>query len=570
MKFYRLLRLMTKEKKYICLAILFGFLAAISSIGLLGAGGYLISQAALEPPLYTLTLTIIAVRFFGLLRAGSRYGERYMSHKATFRILGRLRAYVYDLLEPVTPQIFSKYRSGDLLARMVSDVDRLQFFFLKVVYPPVVMVIVFLLTGIFLIRFSLLLTVVLWLGFFFVAIAVPMILSMVQKRMKPVLREKNGALSNEVSELFYGFTDLKTNLQLSKKNEATEYESAELINAQEREHIVQLKGETIAKGISFMVALGVLFLGVMLVNAGEVNGVMLALLVLVSLTVFETATPMVELPGHIEESHEAERRVFSVSDQDLKPIVEKGEIGVASSRFPQSITFQNVSFAYPGNERSSLKGISFRVNPGEKVAIVGPSGSGKTTVLQLLLQFYYGYSGEINIGNHDIKLMNEESTRELFSVVMQENYFFQDTVKKNLLLAKPNGTEAELKRVLEAVSLQKLPLETMVNGMEISGGERQRLAIARMLLKDAPIVLLDELTTGIDSITEQEIFSVLWPHVRGKSVIYITHRLRDLHLMDKIIVIDKGRILEQGTYKELMKKQHGYFRRLKQLEQELV
>lgn len=577
MEFIKLLKFMAKEKKQVLLAFLLGFFAAISSVGLMGTGGYLISKAALEPPLYTLTFAIIAVRAFGISRAASRYGERYYSHKATFTILGRIRMYVYDKMEPIAPKIFSYFRSGDILSRVVSDVDRIQFFFLRVVYPPLVMIAVFLCTMIFMINFSLGMTFLLIIGLIIASIVIPAVFAALLKKGYPNMREKNSHLWNHATDILYGFVDLKTNLRLNSKSEALEKASEQLIAAQEKSNIIEMRAETISFFVSLVITWGVLFIGTYQVVTGSLNGVFLAMLVLITLTVYETSTPISSLPSQINESYEAGKRLFSVTEKNMNHVTrvgdstEKVQFSITTDR-PVPIEFKNMSFAYPNSERLTLKNIQFTIEPKEKVAIVGHSGSGKSTLIQLLLQFQTDYEGSITVDGKELKTIDYEENRKLYSVVLQENHYFYDTVKNNLLLANPDATDEQLRKVLDDVALNHLTLDYMLTerAMNISGGERQRLAIARMLLKDAPIVLLDELTTGIDAVTEREILSILWPHVQEKSVVYITHRLRDLDKMDKIIVMDKGRIVEQGTYDELVSDEESYFYRIKKLEEELV
>ena len=567
----QLVKVMLAEKKLIMLSILLGFIAAISSVGLLGTGGYLISQAALHPPLYTLTLTIIFVRFFGLSRAASRYAERYFSHKATFSILGRLRVYFYDKIEPLAPALFSSYRSGDLLSRVVADVEKLQFFFLRVFYPPLVMVVVFITTGIIIYTFSVAMAVVLLVGFLIVGFALPIVFTYLTENIGFNLRQKRSQLSVEITEYLFGFTDLKTNLRLRDKKGTIEKVSDELIHEQEKDGILAGRGESLSLLVAYVTAWGVLLVGVIYVEQGALDGVLLAMIVLITLTVFESATPMAAIPGHLEESRVASKRLFHITHQKVKPSdIEHVSLGVPTDQ-PVKITFQNVNFAYPNVERKALKNINFQVNEKKKVAIVGASGSGKSSLFNLLLKYYKDYKGQILLGDHCLRTFSEEEARSLFAVVSQENHFFNDTVRANLLLAKPNATEEELINVLRDVSLSQLSLDDVLieKGLSLSGGERQRLAIARMTLKNAPVLLLDEPTTGLDSLTEKEVLSVLWPHLEQKSVIFITHRLVGLEKMDEIFVLDKGEILEQGSYNELIE-QKGPFYQLKQLELEKI
>ncbi|WNF37532.1 thiol reductant ABC exporter subunit CydC [Bacillaceae bacterium IKA-2] len=566
-----LTKVMAAEKKAIMLSILLGFIASISSVGLLGTGGYLISQAALYPPLYTLTMTIVFVRFFGLSRAASRYAERYFSHKATFTILGKLRVYFYDKIEPLAPALFATYRSGDLLSRVVADVDRLQFFFLRVFYPPLVMVVVFITTGLIIYTYSLGMALVLFGGFLVVGFIIPFIFTFLTGNIGYQLRANRSQLSVVITEYLFGFTDLRTNQRLKTKQAEIETISDQLIADQEKDGILACKGEGVSLFAAYLTAWVALLAGVIYVVSGQLNGVYLAMLVLVTLTVFESATPMAAIPGHVEESKVAARRLFQLTnDQGIeRKFLAPDLVDFKKVIKPENISFRDVSFTYPNVARKALSNISLEIKPKSKIAIVGASGSGKSSLIQLLLKFYSEYEGEVTLADRTLADYSEEEARTYFGVILQGNHFFNDTVRANLLISNPEATEQELKNVLADVSLSQLCLNTIMSekGLSLSGGERQRLAIARMILKDAPIQLLDEPTTGLDSITEQEVLSVLWSKFEGKTVVYITHRLVGLEKMEKIVVLDKGRIIETGSYEDLMKNE-GHFYELKQIEKE--
>ena len=581
-----LLRVMVTEKKDILLAVFFGFTAAISSVGLMSTGGYLISQAALHPPLYTLTLTIVAVRFFGIARAAARYAERYVSHRATFSILGKLRVFFYDKIEPLAPAIFMNYRSGDLLSRVVADVESLQYFFLRVVYPPIVMLFVFLATWYLLLLFSWQIAIALFLGLLIVGFVIPILFVYLSRNNGYQLRQKRSQLSVQATEFLFGFIDLKMNRQLEKKTAELEFLSQELLDEQNKNGILAGAGESLSMTVAYLTAWTVLFLGIVFVEAGKIGGVFLALLVLAALTVFETATPMASIPSHIEESKVAAGRLFRLTKKKEQPAdgqiesYSEAETGEKAKTPDQQllippeivpIEFKGVGFTYPGEERPALKNASFSLTLKKKVAIVGPSGSGKSSLLNLLLKFYEYQHGSIYLGDKELKEFSPEEARRYFSVVSQSNHFFNDTVRANMLLAKTDAGDAELTQLLKQVQLKSISLDDNLDekGLGLSGGERQRLAIARMVLKDAPILLLDELTTGLDSLTEKEILSTLWPLIEHKSVIYITHRYVGLEKMDEIIVVNGGAIIEQGTFAELIKKK-GYFYQLKQLETEKI
>jgi len=229
----------------------------------------------------------------------------------------------------------------------------------------------------------------------------------------------------------------------------------------------------------------------------------------------------------------------------------------------------DLTFFYPNQDWPALKNITINLEPSKKIAVVGPSGSGKSSLLNIILRFYEYEKGTILFGEEDLKKYDPEKVRKYFGVVAQSSHFFNLSVRENLLIAKPHGRDEELLDVLKRVSLAHIPLDFIIGekGSALSGGERQRLAIARLLLKDAPIVLLDEPTTGLDAVTEAEIFALLWPVIESKSLLYITHKMGGLEKMDEIIALGKGEIVERGTFNDLMEKK-GYFYKLRQMEED--
>ncbi len=567
----QIMTLVLTEKKYIVFAVLFGFFAAVSSIGLMGMSGYLISRAALHPPLYALTLSIIAVRFFGLARAGTRYVERYVSHHATFSILGRIRVFFYDKLEPLAPAVFMNYRSGDLLSRIMADVERLQFFFLRVLYPPFVTLLVFLATGYLLSFFSWAATGALLAGLLVTAGIIPAVITYFARDNGLHLRQERARISVQATEFLLGFVDLKVNGQIDHRKAMMEQTSAVLIKEQQRNGLLAAAGESAALLGAFFTTWVVLICGIFAVVDGQIDGVFLAVMVLVTLTAFESATPVAAIPAHLEESRVAAKRLFRISDEqnERQNIIVPQSEPYLQTDAQLDLLFHDVTFAYPNGGRQVLQNIELHIPAGSKVAVVGSSGSGKSSLLHILLKFYESYQGDVVLEGRNLAEYTPEEARRYFGVVLQENHFFHASVRANLLLAKPEASDTELLDLLRQMELEHLALDDILSdrGMSLSGGERQRLAIARMILKNAPIWLLDEPGTGLDALTEQAIFSKLESLASEKTVLYITHRLVGLEHMDAILVMDKGRIIEQGTYEELLQRQ-GYFYQLRQLEME--
>jgi ATP-binding cassette, subfamily C, bacterial CydC len=563
-------KLMMKEKKDIVYSILFGFLAGITSVGLFASSGYLISKAALEVPLYALTVMIALLKLFGFTKALSRYGERYFSHRATFTILANLRVSIYEKIEPLAPRIFGRYRSGDLLSRIVGDVESLQNFFLRVFYPPIILVMVFLSTILFTMFYSVSIALILLGGLLLTGIIVPAYFAFKQRKIETTLRESRGDLSTEVTEFLYGFRDLKIYQRLEDKKRSLVHAATGYVREQERESIYSLFSHSTNILVSQLISWIVLALGAYSVAAGHLDGIYLAMLVMISLTVFENATPMAVLPTHYEDSRRGASRLSSIIPEES---IERdgSSLGRGLHGHAPSFSMRDVSFSFNGEERKTLDGVSLELPAGSKTAIVGPSGSGKSTLLQLLLNFYSTDQGSIFINDASIKDIDKESLWGQANVVLQENHFFYGTMKDNLMLVRDDLTDEEMESALERVKLGHFSLEDAVleRGENLSGGEKQRLAIARALLKNSPLWMLDEPTSSVDALMEKEVFKHLYTVADGDTLILISHRLTGLEEMDQIVVMDQGKVVEAGSFDELMRKK-GYFYEMKQIEKSVL
>lgn len=560
------IKLMMVEKKDILFSVILGFLTGIAAVGLFASSGYLISKGALMPPLYALTVMIALLKSFSIVRAVSRYGERYFSHRATFTILSNLRVSFFEKLEPLAPNIFQKYRSGDLLARIVGDVESLQHFFLRVYYPPIVLVIVFLSTIAFTSFYSMYIALVFLVGLILTGFIVPAWFSLSQRKIESKVREGRGALSTEVTEFLYGYRDLKIYQKIEEKEKQLTQSSDAYIKEQEREGIQAMFNFSMNTAVSLIVSWFVLALGAYLVIGDQLDGLFLAMLVMISLTVFENATPMAVLPGHFEDSRRAATRLYSVVREEGELVKEEPSLTIPVGK-PFSIEMKDVTFSFPNESRLTLKDISLNLSAGSKTAIVGPSGSGKSTLLQLLLKIQLADQGEIRLARMSIDDIAKESIWTETNVILQENHFFFGTIRENLLLAKDGLTDEEMKEALMKVKLERFSLDDQVleKGENLSGGEKQRLAIARAMLKGSHVWLMDEPTSSVDALTEQFIFGHLFEQAKDDTVILVSHRLTGLERMDQIIVMENGEIIESGTFDELMEKK-GYFFEMKQIE----
>lgn len=564
-----LTKAMIQERKDIAIAIVGGFIAGIAGVSLFSASGYLISQTVFAPPLYTLIVLTSLVKILGLLRAASRYAERLYSHRATFSMLSRLRTSFFAKLIPLTPGILGRNRSGDLLARIVGDVESLQHYFLRVAYPPVIVVMVFLATVIFTSVFSIWIACLFVLGMLITAFVVPGIVLLGQRRRQGRVREKRAELSTEVAEMLYGYRDLKVYGQMKKREQLLQDASAALAAEQEAAARHLLRGQSLHAFVAYLISWGVLVLGAVFIMNGSLAGVFLAMLVMASLTVFEEAAPMATLPAYKQDSeHAANRLAETVLDADRR---QPQPSGALSTDKAVSVELCGVSFQYEDEWRPALKGITLSIPPGSKTAIVGPSGSGKSTLIDLLLKLRVPTSGQIRLNDISVQELNEASIWQASNVVLQHSHFFRGTIRDNLLLDEESYTDEELAAVLEKALLPNKSLDDPVyeKGENLSDGEKQRLALARVMLRKGRLWLLDEPTSSLDYVTEQRVLSHLLTEAADDTLLLICHRLTGLEKMDRIVVLDQGRVVEAGTYTELME-QKGYFYEMKLIERQMI
>ncbi|WP_211750365.1 thiol reductant ABC exporter subunit CydC [Paenibacillus sp. Marseille-Q4541] len=560
---------MIQERKDIVLSILGGFIAGIAGVALFSASGYLISQTVFAPPLYTLIILTSLVKLLGLLRAASRYGERLYSHRATFSMLSRLRTSFFAKLIPLAPGILNRNRSGDLLARIVGDVESLQNYFLRVAYPPIIVVMVFLATMLFTSVFSFWITCLFVLGMLATALIVPGIVLRGQRKIHGRVRQQRALLSTEVTEVLYGFRDLKVYGQLAQREQQLQQTSAVLATEQQRAAGHLLLGQSMHAFVTFLVSWGVLALGAILIMNGELAGVFLAMLVMASLTVFEEATVMATLPVYKQDSeHAAKRLTETVQTSDVQSSQQGSALSVDH---PVSIELSGVTFQYEGEWRPALSDINLHMLPGSKTAIVGPSGSGKSTIIELLLKLRTTSAGEIRLNDASLKELDERSIWQSANVVLQHSHFFQGTIRDNLLLNGEEYSDEQLLDMLAKVQLPNTSLTDMVyeKGENMSDGEKQRLALARAMLHKGQFWLLDEPTSSMDYVTEQRVLQHLFVQAAEDTLLLICHRLTGLEEMDQIVVMDQGRVVETGSYSELMD-QRGYFYEMKKIERQMI
>ena len=563
------LKLLRVHLKWMILGILCGLLAVASAVGLLALSGWFISAAAYagltvaSAQLFNFFHPGIGVRMFAIGRTLARYAERIVSHEATFRILQSLRSWFYIHLEPLAPSRLMMFRSGDLLNRIVADIDALDNLYLRVLSPSAVALATSLLAVAFLGLFDpgVALSTALYL-----VVAGVGVTAAALKLGDPCGREiaqRTAELRVRVIDTLQGLAELLVFDAYHHRLETVRLSSRALLKSQLRmSHIrgLSLALITLISGLAVMTAL---YLAVDLVKFDLLNGANLALIALAILASFEAVLPLPTAYQYLGRTREAGRRLLEIVD--MQPQITYPDTSVGLWMQPD-VTFENISFRYSQNAPWALRDVSLQIPAGHRVAVIGETGSGKSTLIHLLVRFWNPTTGHIRLANDDIRNLSEAELRRSISVISQQPHMFNATLRENLQIARPGAGDDDLLAALESARMDEF-VESLPDGLDtwvgeaaslLSGGQARRVALTRAILHDAPLWVLDEPTEGLDTITERKLMQVLERKTKNRTLLLITHRLVDLHWMDHIIMLDKGRVAARGTHLELLESNRRY------------
>lgn len=560
------LALYKRHKWLLSLGVVLAIITLLASIGLLTLSGWFLSASAAVgfAGAYTFNYMLPAagVRGAAIIRTAGRYFERLVSHDATFRVLQHLRVFTFSKLLPLSPAGLARFRQGELLNRVVADVDTLDHLYLRVISPLMGALVVILVVTFGLSFLDLTLALTLGGIMLLTLFLLPPLFYRAGKPTGEKLTQLRGEYRQQLTSWLHGQAELSIFGASTRFREQMEQTELSWHEAQRRQ------SELTALSQALMLLMGAAAVIVMLwMAAGGVGGnsqpgPLIALFVFCALAAFEALAPVTGAFQHLGQVMASAVRITELTGQ--QPEVTFSE---TASDVPQrvSLTLKNVSFTYPQQTQPALMNLNLHVNAGEHIAILGRTGCGKSTLLQLLTRAWDPQSGELLLNEQPISSMDERTLRRTMSVVPQRVHLFSATLRDNLLLAAPNATDDALSAVLVRTGLEKLLDESGLNswlgegGRQLSGGELRRLAIARALLHDAPLMLLDEPTEGLDATTESQILDLLADVMRDKTVLMVTHRLRGLAQFEQIIVMDNGQIIEHGTHAELLAQQGRYY-----------
>ncbi|MFE4211853.1 thiol reductant ABC exporter subunit CydD [Streptomyces sp. NPDC056844] len=557
------------------LALLLGSLAVGSSVGLMAVSGWLISRASEQPPILYLMVAVTATRAFGMGRAVFRYAERLVSHDAVLRMLADLRVAVYRGLERIAPAGLRATRRGDLLSRLVSDVDALQDYWLRWLLPAATA----LLVGTGAVAFTGWLLpeagAVLAAGLLLAGVGVPWLSGICARRAERRLAPARAALAVRVADLLGGTAELTVAGALPARKEEVRAADGVLTRIASRAATATALGGGLSALVCGLTVVGAAIVALPAVADGRLAGVELAVVVLTPLAAFEAVTGLPLAVQYRQRVRRSAERVYEVLDAPV-PVVEPVEPAEApASPFPLDV--RGLSARYEGAEHDALHSVDLTLHPGKRVAVVGPSGSGKTTLAQVLLRFLDAREGTYGLGGVEAASLDGDTVRTFVGLCAQDAHVFDSSIRENLRLACTDATDGQLRDALAAARLldwaEALPdgLDTLVgeHGARLSGGQRQRLALARALLADFPVLVLDEPAEHLDLVTADALTEDLLAATQGRTTVLITHRLAGIEAVDEVLVLDGGRVVQQGPYAALAT-QDGPLRRMLVREQQPV
>ncbi len=541
--FRRELRLLAPHRWWILAGVLLGFLAIGSSIGLMAVSAWLISRAALISNVADVALAITAVRVLAISRAAFRYLERIVTHRATFRILSDLRVWFFTAVEPLAPARLEDHRSGDLLSRISADIDSLEDLYVRVVVPPLVAVLVTAFAALLLGVFDPLLGAVLVVFLVLTGVVLPLCSRWIGRQPSQDLVAIRGELNAVLVDQVQGIADLVAFDGAQRHRQSALDLGAQLDRIGERLAIVRGLGAGLGALLASLAGITLLGIAIPLVTGGQLDGVYLALVPLAAIASFEAVQPLMQSMQLYDSTTAAGARLFELIDA-APPIAEPAR--PLPPPTAHDITVRGLDFRYRPGLPLVLDQLELSIPEGGSLGLVGRSGAGKSTLVDLLLRFREFEVGSIAIGGLDIRGCAADDVRAMIAVVPQHVHLFNATIRDNLALGNAFATDAQMIDACRIAQVHDF-IETLPDGYStrvgedgvlLSGGERQRIAIARAVLKDAPILVLDEATANLDVETEARLMDSLAGFMATRTTIIITHRPEVAARADRVLTLE--------------------------------
>lgn len=561
------LRLFKFAKLPLFLGLVLMITGLASSIGLLTTSGWFLAATAIAGlgTLFNFFYPSASVRGLAISRTLFRYFEKLVTHDATFRILAKLRVQVFEKIIPLSPAVLNRYRNSDLLNRLVSDVDTLDSLYLRLIAPFITAIFVILAMCIGLSFVNAPLALGLGVSLLLLVFVIPTVFYQLGKKFGDKLVHSRALYRTQFLEfiqaqaellLFNAEDKLKDNMAKTEANWQADQQKEANLSGFSTALSLFLNGLIIAAMLWFSSQAEF--------GNDEYRMAFIALFTFAALASFEILMPLGSAFLHIGQVIASAERVTDIIEQ--QPLVTFNGKAEFDQNATTLIEAKDLSFTYPERQNRALENLNLTIQKGKKIAILGKTGSGKSTLLQLLVRNYDANQGELFLAGKPIADYAEDTLRSQFCFLTQRVHVFSDTLRQNLQFASAvNISDEKMIEVLNQVGLGKL-LEQGLDiwlgdgGRPLSGGEQRRLGLARILLNDAPILLLDEPTEGLDRETERQILRLILAHAANKTLIMVTHRLTAIEQFDELCVIDEAKLIEKGTYAELLQLEKGFFK----------
>ena len=561
----RLLKLAWPYRAWLVAALGLSLVTLLANVGLLALSGWFIAAMALAgisgiPINYHYPAA--GIRALAILRTLGRYAERVVSHQASLRLLAGLRVWIFRRVEPLAPARLEGYASGDLLSRIRADIDCLDTFYLRLLAPVLTALFACLLFILFLWHFSFAVALATALLLLLAGGFLPLAVHLLGRKPGARVTRTSSELRTAVVDGLRGMEELLAYDAAGRQKERVEELNRRLLADQAR--LAGLAGIS-AGGVGLCSGLALwlsLVISIPLVRAGSMSGPQMVMLGLFCQAAFEAVLPLPPAFLLLGQTLAAARRIFSLVDEP--PAVSEPQ---KPSPLPANaaISLRGVGFSY-GDGVATLEGIDLELSPGRKVAVVGVSGAGKSTLLALLLRFREYDSGSIILAGREIREYDGEDVRRLLAVAGQQPFLFNATLRENLLIARPGAVEEEMVAAARMAGIhdeiaalaQGYDTPAGEGGVKLSGGQVRRLAIARAILKDSPVLLLDEPTEGVDAADARSLLERVFRYAEGRALLVITHSRIGLETMDEVALMDEGRIVERGSHGELLARSRRY------------
>ncbi|WP_172371897.1 thiol reductant ABC exporter subunit CydC [Sporosarcina jiandibaonis] len=547
-----------EHKGRMLLTVLLGVLGIGSSAMLLFLSGYLISRSALRPEnIMIVYVPIVAVRAFSISQAVMRYLERLVGHDVILRVLEKMRTRLYGVLRPQAIFFQSRYKTGDLLSVLSEDIEHLQDFYLRTVFPSVLSLFIYGVfigvLGLFDWVFAVLMALVLAVIVFFI----PFISLKVTRRKFIALKKGRKKLYEQLTDAVFGLSDWIASGRVASFLTNYKNDEHDLLETEKKlKRWQHIRSGMIQFCIGIAVMIMISWTGNQ-VNAGQLEPTLIAAFTLMMLAITDALSPTSEAVERLPAYEDSLRRLTEIENAEIPAEARFKNVQDLRQDGGVAIELRNVSYRYPESSENVIHNLSLTVDAGKKIAVLGRSGTGKSTLLKLLTGALQPTTGNVLIAGEQA---NQNLLATSISILNQKSHLFNTTVENNIRIGRPEATDTEVASVVGQAQLTKLvasiplglqtPMEEM--GHRFSGGERQRIAFARVLLQQTPIIIFDEPTIGLDPKTENDLLQTMFTASKEKTVIWVTHHLAGVEQMDEIIFLEDGNIALQGNHEELL------------------